>query len=188
VNRRVPLHHHSYRDYLTLEDDSDVRHEFLDGDIFAMAGGTPEHAQLAMSVGAVLVQRLRGGPCRVMSSDLRVRVLATGLATYPDVTVACGEMERDPESRVTIVNPTVVVEVLSDATEDYDRGEKLEHYKRIASLREILFVSHREPLLTACSRQDGAWTTRDARAGESIRLESIACDISVDQVYDGVFG
>jgi Uma2 family endonuclease len=120
------LHRYTFRDYLDLEETSSVRHEFLEGEIYGMAGGTPEHAALTMSAGAALLAAARGGPCRVHSSDLRVRVLATGLVTYPDVTVVCGPYETDPDSPTTITNPRVVVEVTSDSTEEYDRGEKLE--------------------------------------------------------------
>ena len=179
-------HRYTYADYLTVEDGSQIRHEFLDGEIYAMAGGSPEHAALAVSVSSALLVQLRGRPCRVMSSDLRVRVLATGLSTYPDVTVVCGPLERDPESRVTVVNPTVVVEVLSDSTEEYDRGEKLDHYRRIASLRECLLVSHRTRLIEVERREsDGSWTRHRAGAGEQIRLESIGCDLDVDDIYRG---
>jgi len=89
--------------------------QHLEGEIYALAGGTPARAALAMAIGAAFVNQLRDKACRVMSSDLRVRVLATGLATYPDVTVVCGALERDPESRTTVVNPTVVVKVPSAA-------------------------------------------------------------------------
>ena len=109
-----------------------------------MAGGTPTHAMLAVSVSSMLHQALRGGACRVYSSDLRVRVLATGLATYPDTTVVWGELEVDPENRDTAVNPTVVVEVLSDSTEKYDRGIKLQHYRQIPSLGAVVLVWQRE--------------------------------------------
>jgi Uma2 family endonuclease len=122
------LHRYSFADYLAFEEASTTKHEFLDGEIYGMAGGTPEHAALSVAVSSALLAQLRGGPCRVYSSDLRVRVHATGLATYPDVTVVCGEVQRDPESVTTVVNPRIVVEVLSDATEAYDRGQKLDHY------------------------------------------------------------
>jgi len=129
------LHRYTYADYLALEAASNVKHEFLAGEIYGMAGGTPEHAALGVAVSSALLAQLRGGPCRVYSSDLRVRVLATGLATYPDVTVVWGEAERDPESPTTIVNPRLVVEVLSDSTTDYDRGEKLQHYRQVPRSR-----------------------------------------------------
>lgn len=118
----APGHHrYTFGEYIALESFSTVRHEFLLGEIYAMAGSTPQHAALAMSVGAALLAKLRGGPCRVHSSDLRVRVLETGLVTYPDVTVVCGPYRADPEDRNTIVNPHVVVEVTSDSTEECDR-------------------------------------------------------------------
>src|SRR3990172_1362679 len=98
------LHRYSFADYLALEEASNTKHEFLSGEIYGMAGGTPEHAALSVAVSSVLRAQLRGGSCRVYSSDLRVRVLATGLATYPDVTVVCGELERDPDSPTTVVN------------------------------------------------------------------------------------
>lgn len=184
----MPHHRHSYRDYLALEEASNVKHEYLGGDIQAMAGGTPEHAALQVAVSSLLHDRLRGGACRVFSSDLRVRVLATGLATYPDVTVVCGELERDPDSSITVVNPTLVVEVLSDGTEEYDRGEKREHYEKIPSLREYLLVSQRERRLELLRRRsDGSWEHRQASGpGESLRLDSVACLLDLDAVYRGV--
>ncbi len=130
-----PLHHYTYQDYVWLEEESTTRHEFLGGEIVAMAGGTPEHAAMAAEVIGQLRESLRGGPYRVFTSDLGVRVMATGLATYPDASVVCGPTERDPEKKTNITNPRVLVEVTSDGTEDYDRGEKLEHYKRITVAR-----------------------------------------------------
>src|SRR5437763_840040 len=115
----------SFRDYLELEAASNTKHEYSAGEIYAMAGGSPAHAALSMAVGGALLAQLRGGPYRVYSSDLRVRVSATGLATYPDVTVVCGPEEHDAQSESTVINPAVLVEVLSPSTEEYDRGEKL---------------------------------------------------------------
>src|SRR5690242_19737220 len=110
-----------------------------------MAGGTPEHAALAMAVGAQLNNQLKGSKCRVFSSDLRIRVQSSVLATYPDVTVVCGPTERDPENAVTVTNPKLVVEVTSSSTEDYDRGAKLQQFQTIPSLVAIVIVSHRKP-------------------------------------------
>lgn len=186
VSRPVPHHHYSYEDYLTLEEGSTVRHEFLDGAIYAMAGGTPEHAALAVNVSAALVRQLADRGCRVMSSDLRVRVMATGLSTYPDVTAVCGELERDPESRVTVINPDLVVEVLSAATEEYDRGEKLLHYRQIPSLQACVLVSHRERLLECWQRDaDGSWSHHSAGPGQTLRLQSLGCALVVDEIYRG---
>ena len=124
-------------EYIAFERSSNVKHEYLDGVIYAMAGGTPEHAAFAVNVSTLLSLALRDRPCRVHSSDLRIRVVDTGLETYPDVTVLCGRVELDAEDRNVVCNPIVVVEVTSPSTEEYDRGEKLEHYKRIPSLQEI---------------------------------------------------
>lgn len=179
ARRRSP-----FSDYVRLEAFSNVRHEFLDGAIYAMAGGTPLHAHLAARVIHRLMGHLQGTPCAVFSSDLRVRVPPKGLATYPDVTVVCGPFRTDPDDATTVVNPRVLIEVLSDGTEDYDRTEKVDHYKRIETAREIVLVSHREALVEVWSRDDtGPWSCRVARSGDVTRLPSIACDLAVDDLY-----
>jgi Uma2 family endonuclease len=177
-------HRYTFAEYLLLEESSNVKHEYFAGEIYGMAGGTPDHAALAMSFGAALPDRLRGRPCRVFSSDLRVRVLATGLATYPDVTVVCGPLERDPESRTTVVNPVLVAEVTSDSTEEYDRGDKLAHYRQIPSLEEYALISHREPRVEVWRREpDGTWVHAAAGAGGRIHLASVDGELAVDEVY-----
>ncbi|WP_437942309.1 Uma2 family endonuclease [Sorangium sp. So ce341] len=174
----------SYAEYLDQERASPTKHEFLNGEIFAMAGGTPEHARLCLSVGAELRAHLRGRPCVVYSSDLRVRVQATGLSTYPDVSVVCGRLERDPEDKDAVLNPIVLIEVLSDSSEAYDRGQKFAHYRRIPSLTEYVLVSQHEPRIEVFHRnEDGSWTLREARAGEGAELQAIGCTLSVDDVY-----
>ncbi len=181
-----PVRHHRYtfREYVELEERANVRHEFLDGEICAMAGGTPEHAALSMAVGGALLNSLRGSNCRVFSSDLSVRVQATGLATYPDVSVVCGDLARDPESAVTITNPKLVVEVTSDSTESYERGEKLAHYHKIPSLDAVLIVSHRERRLDLWSRgADGAFSSVTALGGASVSIPSIGTTLDVDLLY-----
>jgi Uma2 family endonuclease len=188
MSKSAGLHHYTYADYLALEAASNVKHEFLAGEIYGMAGGTPEHAALSVAVSGALLAQLRGTPCRVYSSDLRVRVMATGLATYPDVTVVCGEAARDPESVTTVVNPTLVVEVLSDSTLDYDRGEKLEHYRQIASLEAVLIVWHTQRRIETWTRSGSRWTHDDAGAAGSVVLATPACTLSVDDVYRDALG
>ena len=130
-------------------------------------------------------RQLSGGPCTLFTSDLRVRVVATGLATYPDVTVVCGALEYDPEDANAAANPTLLVEVTSTSTETYDRGEKAEHYRRIPSLREYLLVSHRERRIECWRRESGgAWEPRSAGRGDLLRLEALAIDLDVDAVYE----
>ena len=180
------LHRHSYADYLALEDASNTKHEFLDGEIYGMADGTPEHAALSVAVSSALLAQVRGGPCRIFSSDLRVRVLTTGLATYPDVTVVCGELERDPESPTTVVNPRAVVEVLSDGTEAYDRGQKLDHYRQIPSLAAVVLVSHRTPTIEVWERgPDSAWRRREFGPGQAADIQALPARLLVDEVYLG---
>ena len=122
---------YTYEEYRRFEDTNPARHEYVDGQILAMAGGTPAHARLQAAVLFALERRLEGRPCQPFASDLRVKVVATGVATYPDVTVVCGSVETDAEDPRAVTNPTVVVEVLSDSAEAYDRGDKFEHYRQI---------------------------------------------------------
>ena len=132
-----------------------------------------------------LGEQLAGGPCTIFTSDLRVRVLATGLATYPDVTVVCGDLERDPEDGNGVVNPTLLVEVLSGSTEHYDRGEKAAHYRTISSLREYVFVSHRERRIERWWREGlDEWQSQSAGRGEVLRLAALGIDLEIDTVYE----
>jgi Uma2 family endonuclease len=176
--------HYTRAEYIGLERSSNVKHEYLDGVIYAMAGGSPEHAAFAVNVSTLLSVGLRGRPCRVHSSDLRIRVVDTGLETYPDVTVVRGKAELDPEDPNVVTNPVVVVEVTSPSTDEYDRGEKLEHYKRIPSLKEVVFVGHRERIVEVVRREpDGSWTRHAARSGGFVTLVSLGCELAVDEVY-----
>jgi Uma2 family endonuclease len=171
-------------EYIALERMSNVRHEYVDGVIYAMSGGTREHAAIAANVTAALVVALRGRPCAVHSSDLRIRVVDTGLDTYADVSVICGRPSLDAEDPHVVTNPIVLVEVTSPSTVEYDHGEKLAHYKRVPSLREVVFVSHREKMVEVIRREDdGTWTRHEARSGAVAELLSLGCSLSVDDVY-----
>lgn len=180
---------YTIQEYVRIEEYANLKHEYFDGQVWAMAGGTPEHARIASTVNAALVAQLRNEKCAVYSSDARVRVVATGLDTYPDVTVVCGGEQRDSGDALALTNPIVLVEVTSDSSEAYDRGEKLEHYKQIAALREIVVVSHREACLDVFRRGDnGAWTRAEqARSGGTVHLTSIACELAVDDVFRDPF-
>lgn len=179
--------HYTYEQYLTLEETSQVRHEYLDGEIYAMAGGTPDHAALAARVLELLGRQLPRG-CRTYTSDLRVVIPPTGLATYPDGTVVGGPTQRAAHDPQAVTNPILLVEVTSGSTEDYDRGEKLRNYVELPTLREVLFVSHRTPALTLHRRgDDGAWTILTAQAGQALELRSLAGRLAVDDAYrDGL--
>lgn len=166
-----------------MDAESSVKHEFLDGMILAMAGGTPDHAALAAAVTASLNRQLEGKRCRVYSADLRVRVLATGFAGYPDVTVVCNKLELDPEDANTATNPAVVVEILSPSTEQYDRGAKLLQYQQIESLLHVVLVAHDEKRIDVWSRTQVGWQIATARSGESVELEAVECVLDSDVVY-----
>ena len=173
----------SFGEYLELEEASNTRHEFAGGEIYAMAGGTPEHAALAMAIGAALVTQLRDKGCRVYSSDLRVRVQATGLTTYPDLTVVWGPAQADPASDTTVLNPVVVVEVLSPSTEDYDRNDKRENYVQIPSLKDVMLVAYDRAEIECWSREGPTWNHRRAAAGDQIRLVGTPAALDVTEIY-----
>jgi Uma2 family endonuclease len=179
---------HSFAEYLELEARSDVKHEFLDGQIFAMSGGTPEHGRLAAQIIGILHGQLQGRSCVTFTSDVRIRVHATGLATYPDVSVFCGDIERDSEDQNSVTNPTVLVEVLSSSTEAYDREEKFAHYRLIPSLRAYVLVSQEEPRIEVFTRVDETtWTLRDFRKGTA-PIEPIGCELALDALYANRLG
>jgi Uma2 family endonuclease len=181
--------HMSYTEYLANEMNSSAKHEFLRGEAFAMAGGTPEHAALAAQITYLLIQAIGDRPCRTFSSDLRVRIWETELTTYPDVTVVCGKADVDDDDPHAITNPVLVVEVLSDGTEAYDRGEKAAHYRRLASLREYLLVSQRERRLELYRRaNDGQWMFLEAGPGETLELASVGVSLSTDAAYRNPLG
>ncbi len=181
----------SYAEYVARERVSPTKHEWVNGRVYAMAGGSPEHARLAQAVGGELRAALVGRPCAPFSSDLRVHVVATGRATYPDVTVVCGKIEPAPGDGEAVTNPSVIVEVLSDSTESADRGDKWAHYQRIESLGEYVLVSQREPRVEVYSRDaehPGLWRYREAGPGQRVELPSLGVSFAVDAIYTNPLG
>lgn len=178
-------HRYTYSDYVALETSSPTKHEFLDGEIYAMAGGSEEHSALAAEVLRQLGNAAVGRPCRVHTSDLRLYVEAPGLATFPDGAVICGALEQHPPSpAATALNPTLLLEVTSDSSEEYDTVHKLAFYRTIPSLRCYLVVSHRERRITVHTRgEDGSWSTETAIAGGTARVTCLATTLTVDEVY-----
>jgi Uma2 family endonuclease len=179
-------HRYTYADYAAVELESPTKHEFLDGEIYAMAGGSEEHSALAVEVLGALRDAARDGPCRVHTSDLRIYVEAVGLATFPDGSVICGPLVQHPPSpNATALNPTVLLEVTSDSSEEYDTRDKVEYYRTVPSLCDYVVVSHRERRITVHSRSaEGEWTTRVAIAGGRVAVESVKTDLSVDDIYN----
>ena len=179
------IHRYTYADYVALEMDSTTKHEFFDGEIYAMAGGSEEHSALAAATVHALVNAVGNRFCRVHTSDLRIYIEAVGLATFPDVSVICGPLQQHAASpEATALNPLIVVEVTSDSSEDYDTGTKLESYRTIPTLREYVIVSHRERRITVHTRLDeGAWSTRVAMSGGRVKIASLTAELNVDEIY-----
>ena len=177
--------HYSYEDYLGLLDQSEFKLEFCDGVIYARASGTISHAALSAAAIGIIRQAL-GTACTVFSSDLKVRIDASDLSTFPDVSVVCGPQEPAANDAHALTNPTLLVEVTSRSTEDYDRGDKLSHYKQLPALRAVLFVSHRTRAVTLVQPNGEGWEEREFRAGERVVLTSPRLSFGVDELYAGL--
>jgi Uma2 family endonuclease len=172
-------------EYLQIERAAEFKNEFFEGEMFAMAGGTLRHSLIATNLARECGNRLKGARCVPFNSDLRIKIAATGLFTYPDLSVICGPPEFVPGTEDTVLNPTVVVEVLSDSTEAYDRGKKFEHYRQIDTLQEYLLVSQKEPRIEQFIRQaDNRWLLNEA-AGLDAMLEvpSLRITLSLAEVF-----
>jgi len=166
---RGARHRYSYAEYLAYERDSALKHEYEDGEILAMAGGSRRHNALASRISAALEAARKPG-CIAFQSDQRIRVLATGKATYPDASLVCGDIEGDPAdpSGHTIVNPVLLVEVLSPSTESEDRGNKWQQYQQLESLQEYVLVSQDQPRIEVYRRlPTGGWEYHDASSGSA---------------------
>jgi Uma2 family endonuclease len=175
-------------EYLALEAASDTKHELIDGSIVAMAGASPAHNALAAKMTVSLGQLALGKPCVTLTSDQRIHVPATGLYTYADVLVACGQRRYKPDRPASLLNPTVVVEVTSDTSEDFDRGKKFLSYQSIPELRDYVIVSHRERRIDHYRRSDhGEWIVATHIALDArVSLSGLEGAFTVNDVYDGV--
>jgi len=177
----------SAEDYLALERRSETRNEYLDGTNFAMTGASRRHNLLAGNVYTAFRTQLRSHGCEVYVSDMRVKVSVTGLYTYPDVVVVCGEPQFEDAEVDTLLNPKVVVEILSKTTEDYDRGTKFVHYRTLPSLTEYLLVSQDQIHVEHYLRESGGWLlTETGRREDVIELPSVGARLALAEIYDGV--
>ncbi len=174
--------------YLALERQAETKSEYVNGEIFAMAGASEEHNTIAFNLGGLLYPRLRARGCRGYIGDMRLKVSATGLYTYPDVMIVCGERQIDSSSFDTLLNPTTIIEILSPTSEAYDRGAKFGHYRRIDSLREYLLVAQDQPHVERFVRQGaGEWLLSEATGlDNTIPLASIDASLSLAAIYEGV--
>lgn len=184
----VPKGKFTARDYLAIERDAPFKSEFHNGEMFAMAGASREHNRIKENLIGELFARLKGGPCQTYSSDQRVLVEVTGLYTYPDIVVLCGQAATDPNDRDTLVNPTALIEILSPSTERHDRGAKFRNYQQIPSLIEYVLVSQDEAVCERYVRQaDGSWgLVWFVGLSATLAFTSVPARIPLADVYAGV--
>jgi len=177
-----------YADYLAAEEASETKHEYLRGEVFAMAGTTFEHALIASNMLRAIGNRLEG-PCVVVGSDARIRIVETDRATYPDLMIVCGPRVAAPDDRHGTVNPTVVVEVLSESTERDDRGEKFAHYRQLPSLRAYVLVAQKEArveVFTRTSAEAREWRFAETVGEGAVDLGVVGVSVPLEEVYRGV--
>lgn len=175
----------SAEEYLAMERASEFKHELRDGEMLPMPGSRENHNQISMNGSVILGSALFGRPCRVFNSDMRVKVVATGLYTYPDLSALCGLAEFEDEVRDTLLNPMVLMEILSPSTASYDRGEKFENYRQIPSLTDFILVAQDRIHVEQFTRQaDDRWQMREYKSSSgNIRIESIDCVIPIGRLY-----
>jgi Uma2 family endonuclease len=173
-------------EYLVRERAAEYRSEYLAGGIRAMTGASRRHNRIAMNVGVLLDGQLRGGPCEPFMSDMRVKVERTGAYFYPDVVVACGASRLEDEHEDTLLDPVLIVEVLSPSTADYDRSAKWEHYRRIPTLMDYLLLNQNEARIERYARQsEGLWLFSETTGLDAtLQLESIGCTLALRDVYE----
>jgi Uma2 family endonuclease len=176
------------QDYLAFERKSEIKHEYFDGEIFAMAGAKRNHNIVNQNLNGLVWQHLKNKDCESYSGDMRVFVPETGLYTYPDLVVVCGEPQFEDDVFDTLLNPILLVEVLSESTEGYDRGKKFQHYRSIESLEEYILVSQDEAWIEKYVKHgDGFWMLSEAVGlNSSIEFSSIECEIALSEVYDKI--
>jgi Uma2 family endonuclease len=175
-------------EYLARERVAEQKSEYFAGQIYAMAGASRRHTRIVFNMNGILWIVLKGTACTGNGSDMRVKVSTLGKYTYPDLTIVCGKEQFEDGVQDTLLNPTVIVEVLSDSTEKYDRGKKFEHYRQIESLREYLLISQNEPRVEKYLRkEDGTWIFSEALGPDGVmELASVACELHLADVYAGV--
>lgn len=175
-------------EYLAFERKSETKHEYYAGQIYPMAGATERHNLISLNAGSELRVQLRKRPYRVYVSDMRVKISETGLYTYPDVTVVSGEPQFEGTQADVLLNPIVIIEVLSKSTEVYDRGKKFEHYRTISTLKEYLLVAQDSYHIEHFVRQaDGQWLFSETKGlHKTVHLSTINCDLQLEEVYDKV--
>ncbi len=175
-------------EYLEIERKAKFKSEYFNGEMFALAGTNKEHNIILFNLVRDLGNQLSDKPCQVFFSDIRVKVSSTGLYTYPDLIVVCGEQKFEDDKFDTLLNPTLIIEILSDSTEAYDRGKKFENYRQLESLKEYVLVSQKHIKIENFQRQaDVKWLlTEEGDPEKSIELISINCSLNLKEVYKNI--
>lgn len=175
-------------EYLSMERASPIKHEFYQGRIYAMTGASETHNLICMNVAAALHTQLRRKACRVYANDMRVAIPSTKLYTYPDIVIVCGQPLFNDEEQDTLLNPKVIIEVLSPSTERYDRGMKFQHYSRLETISDYLLVSQNQRRIEHFVRQKtGQWLLDAITSPEQlVVIESVECSLNLDDVYEKV--
>ena len=171
-------------EYLALERKSETRSEYINGRVYAMSGASRRHSLIAGNLFREISTQLRDKPCEVHMTDMRVKVDPTGMYTYPDIAAVCGEAQFEDSLIDTLLNPTVIIEVLSPSTEAYDRGEKFAHYRRLESLREYVLVAQDKIRIEHYRRDGDQWIFSEA--GDTLDLPAIDCHVGVAAIYEKV--
>jgi Uma2 family endonuclease len=181
----VPEEFITPQDYLVRERRAETKSEYLNGEMFAMSGASREHNLIAVNAARELSQQLRDRDCEVYQSDMRVKISPTGLYTYPDVTVVCGEPQFEDAELDTLVNPKILIEILSSSTADYDRGGKFAHYRRIESLEEYVLISQDRCLIEHYVRQphDHWLLSEKTSVTDTLLLSSIGVQMPLSELY-----
>lgn len=187
----LPLEKRRYTiaEYLAMEEMSQVKHEFHNGEILAMSGGSVEHGLISGNIFFALKKRLDDTPCQPLNDQIRVRIRTESRYVYPDVSIVCGELDRDPDDqKCSITNPRVLIEVLSESTESYDRDEKFSLYRKVASLEEYVLISQSRAQVESYLRQSDEWGKFTFTSGiESIlTIASLGLQIPIAEIYKGV--
>ena len=173
-------------EYFAWEETQEEKHEYIHGEVFSMSGATREHIDIAGNLYVALRLAFRGTECSVFPSDMRVQVEPDGRYTYPDLSAVCGEATFLDRKKTTLTNPALVVEVLSDSTETYDRGAKLDAYREVPSVREVVLVRQDRRAVSAYRRDDdGRWTIEDLGGAGTLALQSVGVDVTLDDLYEG---
>jgi Uma2 family endonuclease len=172
-------------EYFDWEEQQLCRHEYINGEVYAMSGGTQNHSRIALKFAALLDSHLTDGACRVFNSDCRVNLVGTDDYTYPDASVSCDR--RDKTTKQYITYPCLIVEVLSDSTEAYDRGNKFFRYRQNPQLQDYVLVSSQEIAIDLyCKSGNGRWEIINYRAGDVVELQSVNLSFPIEQVYRGI--